>query len=59
MGAARIVAKEPLVLSGLSAAARVFRLIDPEVQLEALAGEGDELSPGAGVLRARGRLRSS
>src|SRR5207302_8468716 len=41
----------------LSAAARVFRLIDPAAELEALAGEGDELSPGAGVLRARGRLR--
>jgi nicotinate-nucleotide pyrophosphorylase (carboxylating) len=56
-GSALIVAKEPLVVSGVSAAARVFRAVDPAVQLEALLGEGDEADPGAGVLRARGRLR--
>ncbi len=56
-GIARVVAKEPLVVSGVSAAARVFRLIDPGVELEALAGEGDEVAAGAFVLRARGKLR--
>ncbi len=57
-GRARIVAKEPLVLSGISAAARVFRALDPDCQLEALAGEGDELDAGAGVLAIRGRMRA-
>ena len=57
LGAARIVAKESLVVSGVSAAARVFKLVDPELEVEALAGEGEELSPGGFVLRAKGRLR--
>ena len=57
-GRARIVAKEPLVLSGVSAAARVFRALDPDCQLEALAGEGDALDAGAGVLAVHGRMRA-
>src|SRR5207244_4379800 len=57
-GSALIVAKEAMVVSGVSAAARVFRALDPEVQLEALVGEGEDAQPGAGVLRARGRLRA-
>ncbi len=57
-GTARIVVKESLVLSGLAAAARVFRALDPECELEPLAAEGDSLDPGAGVLRVRGSLRA-
>src|SRR5207302_3312910 len=57
-GSALIVAKEPLVVSGVSAAARVFRALDAEVELEALLGEGEEADAGAGVLRARGKLRA-
>ncbi|MFL5311421.1 MAG: carboxylating nicotinate-nucleotide diphosphorylase [Myxococcales bacterium] len=56
-GAALIVAKEPLVVSGVSAAARVFRALDGECELEPLLGEGDAADAGAGVLRVRGRLR--
>src|SRR6266478_3660336 len=57
-GTALVVAKEPLVVSGVSAAARVFRALDGECQLEALLGEGDPADAGAGVLRVRGRLRA-
>ena len=57
-GTALIVAKEPLVVSGVSAAARVFRALDGECQLEALLGEGGSADAGAGVLRVRGRLRA-
>ena len=57
-GTALIVVKEPLVLSGLAAAARVFRALDPACELSALAGEGAALEPGAGVLRVRGSLRA-
>jgi nicotinate-nucleotide pyrophosphorylase (carboxylating) len=57
-GTALIVAKEPLVVSGVSAAARVFRALDPDCELEALLGEGDLADAGAGVLRVRGRLRA-
>src|ERR1700682_6458953 len=56
-GTALIVAKEPLAVSGLSAAARVFRAVDPRCELEALLDEGAAADPGAGVLRARGSLR--
>ncbi len=57
-GTALVVAKEPLVVSGVSAAARVFRALDGECQLEPLLGEGDPADGGAGVLRVRGRLRA-
>ena len=57
-GAAMIVAKQPLVVSGLSAAARVFRTLDPESRVEALFGEGDSIDPGAAVLRIEGTLRT-
>jgi len=44
-----IVAKEPLVVSGVSAAARVFRSLDAECEVEVLLGEGaaaDAVAPG-------------
>ena len=57
-GSALIFAKEPLIVSGISAAARVFRALDPGCELEALAGESDAASPGEGILRVRGSLRA-
>jgi nicotinate-nucleotide pyrophosphorylase (carboxylating) len=56
-GAALVVAKEPLVVSGVSAAARVFRALDADCELEPLLAEGEGADAGAGVLRVRGRLR--
>ena len=57
-GTAVIVAKEPLVVSGVSAAARVFRALDPDCQVEGLLGEGAAADAGTGVLRVRGKLRA-
>ena len=57
-GSAMIVAKEPLVVSGLSAAARVFRTLEPECRIEARCGEGDALDPGGVALHVEGRLRT-
>ena len=57
-GTALIVAKEALVVSGISAAARVFRALDRDCELEALLSEGAAAEAGAGVLRVRGRLRA-
>jgi nicotinate-nucleotide pyrophosphorylase (carboxylating) len=57
-GTALVVAKEPLIVSGVSAAARVFRALDPACELEALLGEGEAAGAGAGVLRVRGSLRA-
>jgi nicotinate-nucleotide pyrophosphorylase (carboxylating) len=57
-GSGLIFAKEPLVVSGVSAAARVFRALDPSCELEPLKREGDSADPGSGVLRVRGKLRA-
>lgn len=57
-GSGLIFAKEPLTVSGVSAAARVFRALDPGCDLTALKNEGDPAGPGDGVLRVRGRLRA-
>jgi nicotinate-nucleotide pyrophosphorylase (carboxylating) len=57
-GTGTIVAKESLVVSGVSAAARVFRTLDPSCDLTALKGERDEAGPGDGVLRVHGSLRA-
>jgi len=57
-GTGLIVAKETLVVSGVSAAARVFRALDPSCELTASKGEGDEAGPGDAVLRVRGSLRA-
>lgn len=57
-GSGLIVAKQTLVVSGISAAARVFRALDPACELEPLKGEGDSADPGDGVLRVRGSLRA-
>ena len=57
-GTGLVFAKETLVVSGVSAAARVFRALDPGCELEALRGEGDPAGPGDGVLRVRGSMRA-
>jgi nicotinate-nucleotide pyrophosphorylase (carboxylating) len=57
-GSGLIFAKETLVVSGVSAAARVFRALDPGCELEALRGEGAQAGPGEGVLRVRGSMRA-
>jgi nicotinate-nucleotide pyrophosphorylase (carboxylating) len=58
LGSALIVAKEPIAVSGVAAAARVFRALDPECALDPLKGEGDSAEAGEGILRVRGRLRA-
>jgi nicotinate-nucleotide pyrophosphorylase (carboxylating) len=57
-GTGLIFAKETLVVSGVSAAARVFRALDPACELELLHGEGDACDAGDGVLRIRGSQRA-
>ena len=57
-GSGLIFGKEALTVSGVAAAARVFRALDPECALEALKGEGDPAGPGEGILRIKGSLRA-
>ena len=45
MGSGELVAKEQLVLAGLEAFARVFHYVDPEVQVEFLRQDGQEIKP--------------
>ncbi len=51
---ATIVARESLVVFGLSVAAIVFQRVDSSVQVEILRRDGDALEPGQGVLRVTG-----
>lgn len=53
-GTARIVAKQPLVVSGQSAAAEVFRQLD--ARYTAVEADGAEVTPGTVVARVDGTL---
>lgn len=54
---ATMVAREPMVLSGLPVACAIFRTCDPHVVLTAHAHEGDRLTKGAPILRIEGNGR--
>lgn len=57
-GRAELVAKEQLVVAGMEGFIRVFLHVDPDVKVEALRHDGDEVKPKAVVARLSGRLRS-
>ncbi len=57
-GKARIFAKEPCVLAGLSVAEQVFREQDPGLELERASGDGAFLHPGETVLHISGSASS-
>ena len=57
-GTAELIAKERLVLAGLDTFARVFARVDPDVRVELLARDGQEVQPKALVARVRGRMRA-
>lgn len=51
---ARIIAKQPGVLAGISTAAEVFRRVDERLRVEIVAQDGAALTPGDEVLRVAG-----
>ena len=55
---ASVVAKERLILAGVAAFERVFRLLDGRVAVARLAADGDEIEPGARVLSLEGPTRA-
>ncbi|NNM03628.1 MAG: carboxylating nicotinate-nucleotide diphosphorylase [Gemmatimonadetes bacterium] len=57
-GKAVIVAKEPLVVSGIGAASAVFRKVDRALLVTAEVDEGAAVEPEAVVLRLEGSLRA-
>lgn len=57
-GEGAVVAREPLVVAGLSVAEAVFRRVDPEVRCRRAAADGDRVEAGATVLAVEGAARS-
>ncbi len=55
-GAARVVAREAGVLSGLAALAATAALVDPALRVECTAADGDRFSPGDTLAGLRGPL---
>lgn len=51
---ARLIAKEPMVLSGIAVARRVFERLDPAIRFEALFADGDLLEKGTVLARIEG-----
>ncbi|HEX8824128.1 MAG TPA: carboxylating nicotinate-nucleotide diphosphorylase [Archangium sp.] len=58
LGTAELIAKERLVLSGLDAFVRAFHLVDPDLRVELLARDGQEVQNKALVARVHGRMRA-
>ncbi len=55
---AAVVARESMVVFGLSVAAVVFQRVDPSVQVEMLRKDGDSLEAGQGAMRVTGSASS-
>lgn len=54
-GQARIVARKEIVCAGLPLAERVFRALDPQMNIEMRAAEGQKIPKGADVVRLDGK----
>jgi nicotinate-nucleotide pyrophosphorylase (carboxylating) len=50
--------REAIVVAGLPVAEAFFRALDPEVEIEKLAGEGERVQAGADLMRLRGKARA-
>jgi nicotinate-nucleotide pyrophosphorylase (carboxylating) len=50
--------RDAIVVAGLPIAAAFFRALDPEIEVELLAEEGDEVEPGADLMRLAGNARA-
>jgi nicotinate-nucleotide pyrophosphorylase (carboxylating) len=55
---AAMSAREPIVAAGLDIAAAFFRALDPDVQIEKLASDGDRIEAGAVLMRLSGNARA-
>ncbi len=50
--------RDPVIVAGLPIAAAFFRHLDPEMEIEILAGEGDQVPAGSDLMRLRGNARA-
>jgi len=55
---AALVAREPIVVAGLEIASAIFRALDPEVEIEGLARDGDHIDAGVVLMRIEGNARA-
>jgi nicotinate-nucleotide pyrophosphorylase (carboxylating) len=55
---AEMNARKQLVLAGLELAAAFFRVLDPSVEIELLAADGDRVEPGTTLMRLSGKARA-
>ncbi|MEA1969050.1 MAG: carboxylating nicotinate-nucleotide diphosphorylase [Thermodesulfobacteriota bacterium] len=53
-----IVAKEPLIVAGIDAAVKVFKMVDPNAETESLFKDGDSVSKGDIIFKVKGDLIS-
>ncbi len=50
--------RDAITVAGLPLAEAFFRALDPDVEIETLAGEGDAAPPGADLMRLSGKARA-
>ena len=55
---AALVAREPIVVAGLEIASAIFRALDPEVEIETIARDGDHIDAGVVLMRIEGNARA-
>ncbi|MEY4110825.1 MAG: hypothetical protein RLZZ46_1180 [Bacteroidota bacterium] len=55
---ARLIAKEDVTISGLEIAEKVFKMVDPKTEFEALLKDGEQVLTGTSVFRVRGNASS-
>jgi nicotinate-nucleotide pyrophosphorylase (carboxylating) len=55
---AELAAREPIVVAGLGRAEAFFRKLDPAVEVQALASDGDRIDAGAILMRLSGNARA-
>ncbi|AOF95955.1 carboxylating nicotinate-nucleotide diphosphorylase [Sphingobium sp. RAC03] len=51
-------ARDPVTLAGLPIAVAFFRALDPDVEIEQLHQDGEQVAAGTDILRIRGRARA-
>jgi nicotinate-nucleotide pyrophosphorylase (carboxylating) len=55
---AEMACRQPIVVAGLEIAAAFFRALDPQVQIEFLARDGDRVDAGGALMRLKGNARA-
>jgi nicotinate-nucleotide pyrophosphorylase (carboxylating) len=50
--------RDPIIVAGLPIAEAFFRHLDPDMEIEILAGEGDRVAAGSDLMRLRGNARA-